>query len=103
MIGKHGCTRFLSFNPLPNDKILDLSKFKAIANDNPNLGKMAKSVCGWLLNIVGKGENAGNQHFLLFLQCFQKASFFKVVKSRDCVLNALPHDKILEIESILKL
>ena len=23
-----------------------------------------------LENIVGKGENAGNQHFLLFLQCF---------------------------------
>ena len=22
-------------------------------------------------NIVGKGENAGNQHFLLFPQCFQ--------------------------------
>ena len=22
-------------------------------------------------NIVGKGENAGNQHFLLFAQCFQ--------------------------------
>ena len=26
-------------------------------------------------NIVGKGENADYQHFLLFLQCFQKASF----------------------------
>ena len=26
-------------------------------------------------NIVGKGENAGNQHFLLFPQCFEKASF----------------------------
>ena len=26
-------------------------------------------------NIVGKGENAGYQHFLLFPQCFQKASF----------------------------
>ena len=25
-------------------------------------------------NIVGKGENAGYQHFLLFPQCFQKAS-----------------------------
>ena len=25
-------------------------------------------------NIVGKGENAGNQHFLLFPQCFQRAS-----------------------------
>ena len=22
-------------------------------------------------NIVGKGENTGNQHFLLFQQCFQ--------------------------------
>ena len=26
-------------------------------------------------NIVGKGENAVCQHFLLFPQCFQKASF----------------------------
>ena len=26
-------------------------------------------------NIVGKGENAGYQHFLLFPQCFEKASF----------------------------
>ena len=26
-------------------------------------------------NIVGKEENAGFQHFLLFPQCFQKASF----------------------------
>ena len=26
-------------------------------------------------NNVGKGENAGYQHFLLFQHCFQKASF----------------------------
>ena len=26
-------------------------------------------------NIVGKGENAGYEHFLLFLQCFQKAFY----------------------------
>ena len=26
-------------------------------------------------NIVGKGENAGYQHFLHFSQCFEKASF----------------------------
>ena len=25
-------------------------------------------------NVVGKGENAGYQHFLLFPQCFPKAS-----------------------------
>ena len=24
-------------------------------------------------NIVGEGENAGNQHFLLLPQCFQKS------------------------------
>ena len=26
-------------------------------------------------NIVGKGENAGYQHFLLFQQCLQKEPF----------------------------
>ena len=26
-------------------------------------------------SIVGKGENCGYQHFLLFQQCFQKVSF----------------------------
>ena len=34
-----------------------------------------------LENIVGKGENAGNQHFLLFPLCFQpfskRISFFQ--------------------------
>ena len=32
-------------------------------------------VLGRVENNVGKGENAGFQHFLLFPQCFQKASF----------------------------
>ena len=32
------------------------------------------SVFDMIENIVGKGENAGYQHFLLFQQCFQKAS-----------------------------
>ena len=31
------------------------------------------SVFDRIENIVGKGENAGYQHFLLFQQCFQKA------------------------------
>ena len=37
-------------------------------------------------NIVGKGENAGCKHFLLFLQCFQNDSELRVVKSLDCVV-----------------
>ena len=39
-------------------------------------------------NIVGKGENAGNQHFLLFTQCFQFFSYvyFVVCKCFQLVL-----------------
>ena len=34
-----------------------------------------KFVLEMVENGAGKGENAGYQHFLLVLQCFQKASF----------------------------
>ena len=34
---------------------------------------MIISVFDSVENIVGKGENAGNQHFLLFQRCFEKA------------------------------
>ena len=47
------------FNPLPNDKILDRSKFKAFADDKIY-------VMGRVENIMGKAESAGYQHFLLF-------------------------------------
>ena len=33
-------------------------------------------------NIVGKGQNAGYQHFLLFSQFFQKATFLSSLKIR---------------------
>ena len=33
-------------------------------------------------NIVEKGENAGNQRFLFFTQCFQKVSFSGSLKVR---------------------
>ena len=36
---------------------------------------MIISVCDGVENIVGKGETAGYQHFLLFPQCLEKASF----------------------------
>ena len=40
-------------------------------------------------NIVGKEENGGQQHFLLFSQCLSKASSLGVVNSRDCVVKPL--------------
>ena len=62
-------------NSLPNDKILEWSTLKAFADDKLKVAKIMISVLDSIENIVGKGENAGYQHFLLFLQCFQKASF----------------------------
>ena len=65
----------LFFNPFPNDKILDYTKLKAFADDNSTLAEKMISVYDRIENIVGKGENAGYQHFLLFPQSFQKAAF----------------------------
>ena len=38
-------------------------------------------------NTVGKGENADNQHFLLFPSVF-KGFFLRVVKSLDCLVKS---------------
>ena len=53
----------------------DWTKFKPFADDKLNVAKIMVSVYDRVENIMGKGENAGYQHFLLFPQCFQKASF----------------------------
>ena len=58
------------FNSVPNDKIFALTKLKAFADDISNVAKLMTSVCDRLRNIVGKGENAGDQYFLFFPPCF---------------------------------
>ena len=67
-------------NSLPNDKILDSPKLKAFADDKMNLNEKLKVVLGREENIVRKEENAGDQHFLLFPQCFQKPSLSGLLK-----------------------
>ena len=57
-------------NSLPNDKISDWFKVKAFAGSKINKTEKLKFVFGRKENIVGKGKNAGYQHFLLFPQCF---------------------------------
>ena len=75
----------IRFNSLPKDKILDWSKLKAFADEKISMTEKVKIVLGWVENIVGKGENAGNYlHFLLFPQCFQKASYTGSLKL-ECV------------------
>ena len=59
---------------LPNNK---LSKLKANADEKilVNVIEKLKPDFRRVENIVGKRKNVGYQHFLLFLHCFQKASF----------------------------
>ena len=68
------------FNSLPNNKIIDWSKFKAFADDKLITTQKFKFVHARVENIVRKGENAGYQHFLLFQQCFQKLFYLEVLK-----------------------
>ena len=67
-------------NCLPNDKILERLKFKAFADDKINVTDKLNFILGRVENIVGKGENADYQHFLLFPQCFQKLSLSGLLK-----------------------
>ena len=61
----------LVINPFPNDKILDRTKLKAFVDNKLNMTKIRISSFDRVENTVGKGENAGYQHFLFFPQCFQ--------------------------------
>ena len=52
-----------------------LSKLKALADDKLNVPKSIQFVYLTVETIVGHGENAGNQHFLLFPHFFFKRAF----------------------------
>ena len=59
------------------NKILEYwqSKLKAFADEKTNVTQKVKFVLERVENILGKGKNAGYQHFLLFPKCFQKPLF----------------------------
>ena len=57
--------------------MFDLSKLKGFADDQSFVPQMLKFPYGSLENIVGKGENGGHHHFLLFSQDFQKPFFLR--------------------------
>ena len=83
-------------NALPDDKILGSPKLKALADDKSNITQNIKVMFHRIENIVGKEENAGYQHFLLFPQCFQKGFFLQCVKSRHCeVMGQILHISVI--------
>ena len=68
------CVQLLIVNPLRNKKFLDVTKLKTFVDEKLDVAKMTNSLFNTAENAVGKGENAGYQHFLLFQQCFLKLS-----------------------------
>ena len=66
---------------------LDKTKLKAFADDKLNVAVMMIQVFDGVENTVGKEENVGYQHFLLFLQSFQKYISLGVNKIRGCVVD----------------
>ena len=58
--------RCLIVNSLLHSKILDLSKLNAFTEDNFKVAEVVQFCFHGVENIVGKRENAGYQHFLLF-------------------------------------
>ena len=52
------------------DKIADRSRLGIFRQQNKYCS--SDRVCDRLKTFVGKRENSGNQHFLVFPQCFQK-------------------------------
>ena len=54
------------FNSLLNENFLDWSRLEAFAGDKIKMTEKLKSLFRRGENIVGKGENASYQHFLVF-------------------------------------
>ena len=68
------------FNPLPDDKVLDLSKLKQSADNNFEFDVNSRNFSKLVENPVDKREIGRYKQFLLFPHCFQKACFSGVSK-----------------------
>ena len=58
---------------------------------------MGIQFCDWVENIVGKGEIARHEQFLLFPLCFQKLSVVDVSKVIGLSFAYLFHDLVDEV------
>ena len=58
---------------------LTLDQFKALVDDKLNVTKLTMPVYDSRENTVGKGKNAGYQHFLFFFTIHSKALSFRDV------------------------
>ena len=67
-----------TLNPLPDNKILDVSKLQAFADDNFSV---AQKMCSY--SLIGQKTLWEKEQFFIFLRCFQKPSFLESLKPRS--------------------
>ena len=83
MLSIWSCSKFCCLGKkglnLPDDINSALSKLKAFADIKINVTQKLKFDSRRVKNILGKVENAGYKHFLLFPQCFQT---FRIARER---------------------
>ena len=74
------CPSELNTSHVPNDKLLDLYKLKAFADDKINVTLKLKFAMEWVENIVGN-------------TMFSKGDFSRIAKSQDCVVKTVRGDR----------
>ena len=77
-----------AFNSLPDDKMLDWSKFKGFADNKINVNGKLKSVLGRVEKHCGKRRKCWLPAFSSFPTMFSKGFFLRVVKIQDCVVKS---------------
>ena len=76
-------------NPLPNDKILDVTKLKAFADDKLNVAKMRFFLFDKSRKHCGKRRKCWLLAFSPFSpHCFLKPFFCRIVKSRNYLVKS---------------
>ena len=69
------CPQYISVQLFTKRQNFRPVQIQSIYRQQNKCDQKTEFVSGGVKNIVGKGENAGNQHFLLSPKCFQKAPF----------------------------
>ena len=75
---------FDTCQPITRQHTLDFSKLKEFADDNLKFDENGSKLSKWVENIVGKGQIACYEQFLLF-PVFSKSLFPRGVKRCHCV------------------
>ena len=83
------CSTRLLIDSLPNNKIVDWSNLKAFADDKINVTEKLKFTCFEKhRKHHGKWRKCWLPAFSHFPILFSKGSFFRVIKSQDCVVKS---------------